>query len=383
MDGSEYKHDKVDYLFTSRIKPAGTVEFLVLDAKTLAVSALDGFRTDGNLSGLSYIGSVSEGPDCFAEECADKTGSFVGVGGILCWDGKSLSRAIARDELWLENEPSRINAANARDEGECRIESRQGQRQSFMSGDNLAIVGKDTLFCITRDGVHKNPYLEGTEFLAMSAEGTFVAQRVTEEKTVISCIDALTGTALDEYTAAHDMQGEEGQRTVSSEDDYRFFGEAGLYEFFDGRLYQLTDRPVLSAAATNEGTVILTHAPGERVQSALGLGGNSIMLLRGDGRVETLMGNDPPHGIDIAGIDSVNSELRFYSEQDAGMGRLNVYTYALRKGERGPIIRVLGYEAGRPETEAGWSQENPDGYKATYIEKEQARLDALGYGDKG
>ncbi|TEB07920.1 hypothetical protein Psch_01475 [Pelotomaculum schinkii] len=98
--------------------------------------------------------------------------------------------------------------------------------------------------------------------------------------------------------------------------------------------------------------------------------------------MKTLLGNDLPHGIDIAGIYTVNSELRFYSEQGVGMGHFNVYIYALLHEESGPVIRVLDYEAGRPGTEAGWSADNMTGYKAAYIEKEQARLDALGYGYK-
>ena len=223
INGTEYKRNKVDYLFTSRTLPDGILEFFMLDAKTLKVSVSNRYQTDGSVRGLTYIGTVLDGPDCFVEECGSQYDVSLVTGDVLCWDGKTLSRAIARDELWLDNVPSHTNEAYAKDDGESRIESHQEQRQSFTRDNDLAIVGKDSLFCIAPDGVHKNPYPEGTSFLAMSAEGTFVAQRVTDEKTVISCIDARTGTALDEYTIFPDMKGGAGRRTVSSDDGYRFF----------------------------------------------------------------------------------------------------------------------------------------------------------------
>ena len=92
-----------------------------------------------------------------------------------------------------------------------------------------------------------------------------------------------------------------------------------------------------------------------------------------------MLSSNPPHGIDISSIGSLHSSVRFYSEEGVGMGHANVYTYALLSNQAGPEIIVMDYEAGRPETEAGWSPENLDGYKHNYIVKEQMRLDALGY----
>lgn len=40
-------------------------------------------------------------------------------------------------------------------------------------------------------------------------------------------------------------------------------------------------------------------------------------------------------------------------------------------------ITVLDYTAGRPELAEGFDYGNPEGYKKQYIEKEQARLDAV------
>ncbi|TEB07921.1 hypothetical protein Psch_01476 [Pelotomaculum schinkii] len=256
--GTEYS--KMNYLPASRILPDGTVEFFILDAKTLDILASDRCQTDGSVSQLTYIGSVFGGSDYLVEERADENGGSLGVGDILCWNGKKLSRVITRNELWQEGEPSNANSAYAYNEGAGRIESCRGYRQTFTNG-NLLVAGKDTLFYFMQDGMKQSPYPAGTQLFALSAEGSLVAQRVTSEKTVISCIDAQTGATLDEYTVLPDMEGNAGQRTISLHDYSHFYGEAGLYEFFDGRLDQLTGRPVLSAAATNEGWVILTHAP--------------------------------------------------------------------------------------------------------------------------
>ena len=66
------------------------------------------------------------------------------------------------------------------------------------------------------------------------------------------------------------------------------------------------------------------------------------------------------------------------------MGNLNIYDYVLLPyydstvgtydGNQ-PTIIVTGYTAGRPELEE-------TGYEAAYIQSEQARLTALGYGYK-
>jgi len=376
--GTQYSNR--NYLHATRIMPDGAVELFILDTKTLKVLVSDRYESDGDVQRLAYIGTVygeHGGIDYLAEERKEKGGSL-DVGDIISWDGKELKRAVAREELCPKGESLHIDDIYANDDGgACRIEDSRGWQRSFTGGNSLVIAGEDTLFCLMQDGIRQNPYSEDTQLFALSDEDTLVMQCVTDEKTVISCTDAQTGAALDKYTVLPDMEGTAGRRTISRQDDNFFYGEAGLYEFFDGRLYRVTNRPVLSTALTNEGRVILTHAPGERVQTALGSGGNSLLLLNGDGNTKTLLGNDPPHGINIVRIDSVNSKLRFYSYLTGG-NRKWQYTYALD----GTGIRVVDYSAGEPETEPGWSAENPDGYKAEPIEKEQARLDALGYGYK-
>ena len=376
--GTQYSN--LNYLHATRIMPDGMIEFFILDAKTLKVMASDSYQSDGNIQRLAYIGTVygeHGGMDYLTEE-RKETGGSLDVGEIFSWDGKELKRAVVRENLWQDGEFVRIDDVYAKDDnGACRIEDGRGWRRSFTSGNSLLLAGTDTLLYFTQDVVHKCPYPVDTQLLALNYD-SIVAQRVNDEKTVISCIDARTGATLDEYTVLPDMEGDAGRRSISRQDYSYFYGEAGLYDFFDGRLYQLTDRPALSTAAINEGRVILTHSLGERVQTALGPGGNSLMLLNGDGSTKTLLGNDPPHGIGIVRIDSVNSELRFYNYLTDG-NRKWYYTYALT----GTGIRVVDYTPGRPEAEPGWSEDNPDAYKAAPIAKEQARLDALGYGYKG
>ncbi len=98
---------------------------------------------------------------------------------------------------------------------------------------------------------------------------------------------------------------------------------------------------------------------------------------REDGSEKILLGNSPEHGLSIAGFTAVTADtVDFFTASDQGMQHFDIYRYRLMPD--GSIL-VTDFEAGRPEMMEGFSLDDPSAYKKVYIEKEQTRLDALGY----
>ena len=126
--------------------------------------------------------------------------------------------------------------------------------------------------------------------------------------------------------------------------------------------------------------IILTHDLGKRIHGPNRSGGDQIVMIEHDGTERVLLSNVPDHGIAIAGFvtSGPGSAVSFYSVEDVGMQHMNIYNYVLlpvfdpQNATKQPEIMVTGYTAGRPEMES-------EGYQQLYIQKEQARLDALGY----
>ncbi|MDP4110283.1 MAG: hypothetical protein Q8878_09685, partial [Bacillota bacterium] len=375
------KDSPLKYLHAVR-KSDGGAEFFILDPKTLAVSASDVIKTDGGFRDLTYLGSV-DGKDYLIENSADSETGITKSASLYCWDGKYLKLVISAPELWKNGIPPVANEDCGGTGGSGVLTGYYGFTQSFTADGTLLIAGYDTLFYITKEGIIKNPYPAGTQILDFDGK-VAVSQLEGDKDTLIRCTDALTGKVLDEYSAVN-YTGDSGRNTVTNHKFGYFYGEAGLYMLSDGRLKKLSSRPALDLAFVRWGAsmsdpIILTRKPGELVSGMNGPGGDMIVIISLDGSEKVLLSNDPPHGIDIAGIFGSDSSVCFYSAQDVGMQHFNKYTYVVLSGSENPSIYVMDYEAGRPETEKGWSVQNPDGYKKAYIDKEQARLNALGYG---
>jgi len=260
-------------------------------------------------------------------------------------------------------------------------------RNYFVADNAMLIAGPGQYYLADKSGIKGHVYATGTQVLGFDGKSA-VTQLATKENTTITCLNAADGTTVDSYTVDQDMQSDYGRRTVEAKGYGRYYGEAGLYvlDSGTGRLKQVTARPTLDLTAfrMDDRHIILTHGLGKRVYGVNRSGGDQIVMIDHDGTERVLLNNDPAHGILIEGFQDHGggSVIGFYSAADVGMQHLNVYNYFLlpfydaSTGDYGqPTIIVTGYTAGRPEMEA-------EGYQQDYIKKEQARLDALGYGYK-
>ena len=166
-----------------------------------------------------------------------------------------------------------------------------------------------------------------------------------------------------------------------------YYGLEGLFRIEDGRLKRLTNRPVAQMIFTRQGAVssgpiILTFLSKEPVYSEYQLfGGDTIIEIKeSEGGAEAvLLHGNTGHGIQIDKMWPMDSVVGFCAAENAGMGHLNEYHYALlfvtdqETGSRRPSIVVMNYTAGYPELE-------PDGAAQEKIKAEQERLNALGIG---
>lgn len=265
----------------------------------------------------------------------------------------------------------------------------------FAADDAMLIACREQYYLVDKDGISTHAYVAGTQTLGFDGKNV-VTQLVTKEDTTISCLRAADGTTVESYTVKQDMQGDYDRRTVAaakgnnphvlrgeSKGERIYYGEAGMYvlDSGSGRLKQITARPTLDLTAfrNDDRYIILTHDIGKRIH-----GGDQIVMIDYNGTEHVFLSNKPAHGILIEGFlnEALGGAVAFYSATDVGMQHFNIYNYVLLPAynastgnyER-PTIIVTGYTAGRPEMEA-------EGYEQAYIQKEQARLDSLGYGYK-
>lgn len=258
---------------------------------------------------------------------------------------------------------------------------------AIFSSNALTVHYKDTDRCMI--------VLEGCPPQAQRAaitEKGFLFSWREQDTAVVAFYDAST-RLLDRYTTQV-VDGIYDPRPLQAyaQGAGYYYGVEGLYQIKDGRLLQVSARPVASMIFTREGAgavgpILLTFDPAAPHYSALQLyGGDSIVKINEDGTETILLDKSSGHGITIDQIVAQDAEVWLKSAQPVGMQHFNVYTYALLQtyepatGGNRPALIVLDYTAGRPETEEGWTEQTPDAYKVSYIQAEQQRLDALGVG---
>lgn len=165
-----------------------------------------------------------------------------------------------------------------------------------------------------------------------------------------------------------------------------YYGMTGLYRLQDGRLQQLTARPVaqmtfLRYGPVSSGPVILTFSPESPVypESPKLFGGDTILEIREDGTEDIFLDGAIGHGIVINSIWRMEGVVHFNQVIRVWGENYSTYTYALLRqydaetGKSKPAILTMQYEEGDPEGQTGKAEE-----KKRY--EEQKRLFELGIG---
>ena len=246
----------------------------------------------------------------------------------------------------------------------------------MVDADSALIMTDKKYFRVTENG-----YAEiGSPNLSLLAyiDGDIIAKRINESSVDILLLDAKTGEEKVSYNIPDDIergQYGEGYRDLDRRYEKYYYGEAGLY-YHDGKtLVQVTGRPVNGFIPEDDGSfVILTHKPGKRYSGMVHFGGNEIMRISTDGDKEYLTKENMPFSID--GVFKKDGKVHFTTATGVGMMNFDVFTYRIEDSGK---LTVTDFNAGRPEVMNGFSWDNPDAYKAGYIEAEQKRIEELGY----
>ena len=240
---------------------------------------------------------------------------------------------------------------------------------TFVSDQAILVMdADDAVYVLTEKAAQRRPLRAGDRVVGL-LENVAVVCRPENGKTTVEGFRTDTWAVTDTYTGLSGS-GEASipdLRQYGEPHDEKIYGAAGFYLVADGRLRQITARPTRAVCVVREGAggawVILDGQEIVRVGSTWEFGGDDTVLLAGDA----------PHGIDITGLkgNQNGSAVIFYSARGVGMEHYDVYTYSLCQNPSGkPAIYVDAFEAGRPEM-----MEHDE---AWYVQREQARLNALG-----
>lgn len=366
----EANSSTLPYFYATRDE-AGESVLYRLDWRTLAEELVGRFPVVGEyqwvhllgeLDGKDYLLVVSEGA---------KTGRLYSV------KGTELTLELSENDIGGVV-PEKQEAA----EGTLVFTTAQGKAVVDRTGVRLTEAADEVAVLYTGDGYE-------------------VRQSVNHSETTISSMNSATKEIISTYTVPQDMAGE--PHTVAY-DEGDFIGEAGFYTTRysekPGELKQLLDTAVIERAVSPDGSQILclSHQPGTRVPGHIGYGGDTVLLLNPHtGESETLI--DASAGLEIAGFYAGGAQtltslsegdghsdviegsvfdgkrVQFFTSRPEGMMHYSICIYSLDCESK--KITVLDYTAGRPELAEGFDYGNPEGYKKQYIEKEQARLDAV------
>lgn len=330
----------MDYLYASRVIEDKVVKLFRIDAKTLKVLWSGEFES-ATCKGLDYIGTVN-GVDYLMEEYVDYGGDGVLHRGAL-WkcDGSEITVVLSQTDLWEGKEP-------------------YANESVFIAAENsLAITGTNKLFVFLEDGLYIHDCDTGSIILYFDGK-SIILQHIAEEKTVISCMDAVSGSVTDKYTIPnHDGHS---QKTVWFDWYNKFYGSAGLY-IFDmetHRLRQVTSRPVKDVVyfMMDSRPVVLTYDDNYVKEE---YAGDRVIQIEDDGTEIILLDNDPPHGIRFSGFGDSGSSFVFL-RRDVGQETVNYL-----------LMRDGTFQVYDDSTE-----DTPE-YIREFIEKEKARLESLGY----
>lgn len=264
--------------------------------------------------------------------------------------------------------------------------------RDIRGGDKLIVVVDSTVYIFTENAMTSHILASGVTFIG--AENGLAV--LYSEKNGLGVIQ---GVSLDDWTVTDTYKVPLLDKEAAKfwpEDSHPLirqhfaglyydkgpgiYGEAGLFTVRNGRLEQITSRPVLDLTFLRIGAggahAILSHEPGTPPLGTSIYQYDGPMLTGREGYVETeRLGNNPLHGILISGIQGADSMVFFYSRNGVGMENYDVFTYYpfYNSEEDHMGIVVMNFTAGRPEISF---YENDEQW---YVQKEQERLNDLGY----
>lgn len=197
----------------------------------------------------------------------------------------------------------------------------------------------------------------------------------------------MDGEKTDSITAEKPVEWN-GPLLERCEYDGWFLGCLGLYHEVDGKLVQVSKRRVKDLCLTVCSDPIILVWDLDESSVGTWCPGDSILSIAEDGTERVLLSDARmKYELYIEHIYKASqTEIGFTTESDVGMGNYDRRNYILHSAENGvpisdtPQVETVWFEAGRPETEDGYTEENPFGYMEPGIEKEQKRLNELGIG---
>ncbi|HZK02246.1 MAG TPA: S-layer homology domain-containing protein, partial [Anaerovoracaceae bacterium] len=307
------------------------------------------------------------------------------------WKISYLGTVMGKDVLglWYNNSVSLIVTDGAKTEKIAQgkdfgIDSKQYWGPYIQSGDELVVVIDDTVYIfgpngLTFQNLGENAKLVGVEnglaILCTKENGYAIIDGIRLDNWTITDSYRIPLPEADTELGWLYLNGRPllRQHWGGPYDDKEagIYGEAGLFVVQDGHLDRVTERPVIDVAFLRIGAsgayAILSHDPKNPTGNTIyQYNGSCITGRDGYDEIERL-GNDPPHGIAINGIQGTDSMVFFSSKAGVGMDHYDVFTYYpsynSAKGHMG--IAVMNFAAGRPEIsfaehDAQW-----------YVQKEQ------------
>ncbi len=267
-----------------------------------------------------------------------------------------------------------------------KIDNRREWESFLWDNGQLIVVIDDTVYLFTEQNMITHQLPEDTSLIGLEKDLAILYSN-DNENGIIQGVQVSDWTTTDTYRIQLKNAPHEGYPMIRQHYggvyDNRgagIYGEGGLYIVDEGRLVQITSRPVLDLSFVRIGAsgayVILSHEPGTAPFGSSIYQYNPPYMTGEDYYVEVeRLGNDPNHGIMISGISGQDSMVLFYSSLGVGMGNYDVFTYypVFNAEENHMAIVVMNFTAGRPEIsfyehDAEW-----------YVQEEQKRLNELGY----
>ena len=325
--------------------------FFRLDPETLEVTELGRWATGSQMNEVGYAGQT----DYF----------------VLTNQDSEMSTLYAASGDGLEPVPG-IGAFRM-------AQSWQGENGCvFQTGDN-------TFYRLDGEGLAALPVASGGSLHGILDGDLLVMENITPAHTVISGWTwdgepAGSYTVENQYPVPDNLDADSVDYWCSQyapkmlrEQDELAWGTAGLYRAEDGKLVQITNRPVYDCAVDPaDGSYVLLTSPADERPGYYGAGiftlaGTEAVRIAQDGTETVLLTNEPAHGLNFDKITCAEAgEVRVQYTYVMGMADYHSYEYAIENGRLRALIHSPGLGF------AGYTEEERA--------KEQARLDELGVG---